>query len=183
MRRAVVLSGCGVCAALRNCCSLENIVLHFFTRAIGRRIGRHCPRAAARGLAIYTCHTQQEANDHHLNRFRSLYVVERDRERIRLVATRERETFRARRAREDTLAQCVLLCALALWPLALAHVEYGQASEHTHASRAHTCERVLATKLMARGELGGLEMTFHQASVSFFCHLLLRSATLAFLLR
>jgi hypothetical protein len=34
----------------------ENIVLHFFTRAIGRRIGRHCPRAAARGLAIYTCH-------------------------------------------------------------------------------------------------------------------------------
>ena len=170
-----------------------------------RRTGRQCPRAAARGLAIYTCHTQQEANDHHLNRFRSLYVVERDRERIRLVATRERETFIARSAREDTFASVV--CALALWPLALAHVEYvGQASEHTHASRAHTCERNLcvaqdvsvcvgagdasasrplhvATKLMARGELGGLEMNFHQASVSFFCHLLLRSATLAFLLR
>ena len=143
--------------------------------------------------------------DHHLHRFRSLYVVERDRERIRLVATRERETFIARSAREDTFASVV--CALALWPLALAHVEYvGQASEHTHASRAHTCERNLcvaqdvsvcvgagdatasrplhvATKLMARGELGGLEMNFHQASVSFFCHLLLRSATLAFLLR
>ena len=142
MRRAVVLSGCGVCAALRNCCSLENIVLHFFTRAIGRRIGRHCPRAAARGLAIYTCHTQKEAIRPFISIDSGLSTLWSERENTRLVATRERETFRARSAREDTLASVV--CALALWPLAIAHVEYvGQASERTHASRAHTCESVL----------------------------------------
>ena len=134
--------------------------------------------------------------DHHLHRFRSLYVVERDRERIRLVATRERDVYSEERERGYVCVCGMRACAMAAcacargvcWASGRAHKRV--ACTHVRerpvcrARRVCVCRRWRRQRVAAvRGELGGLEMNFHQASVSFFCHLLLRSATLAFLLR